>query len=177
MTNIQLVKETNREELESLYLTAFPIEERKPFHFLLEREKENKSELYSIMKDEKFCGLAILFFHEDLVLLNYFAIKKEFRGQNLGSLALELILEKVKEKTLVLEIESTKVDAADLKIRKAREQFYLKNGLYHLDISVKLAGVELMLMGNKPSLSYEKYFNLYYNAVSSEFATKQIQKL
>ncbi len=173
--SIQLIKEHDKTKLKSLYLKAFPEVERKPFELLLEKEKQQKADLYSIYYQQQFSGLAIFLIDEDLILLDYFAIEENQRGQNIGSKALKKILNHYQDKNLVLEIESPRVKTDDQLIRQKREHFYLKNGLKHLGIQVKLVGVEMELMANNSQISFQDYINLYSKIISNQFAQQNIQ--
>ena len=77
-----------------VYKDSFPKLERKPFKFLLKKQKENVYDLFVIEDDENtFFGLAFLVKHNDLVLLDFLAIDKNFQGQKLGTQTLKKLQE------------------------------------------------------------------------------------
>ncbi|MGN0655506.1 MAG: GNAT family N-acetyltransferase [Ruminiclostridium sp.] len=129
-------------ELKRLYLSAFPRCERKPFFMINQLKSKGKAEILSIENDSgEFIGLAISVFYKDIVLLDYFAMSKEVRGQGRGSEALKLLLNRYSDKRFLLEIENTEgiTDASSEKLR--RKSFYLKSGLVKADFNVMLFGV------------------------------------
>ena len=105
----------NLKEIEYLYLTAFPKNERKPFDLILEKCNNSSIEIISIQNDNSnFLGFAIMILHDDMVLLDYFAIAPESRGQNVGSTALKMLFERYKNKRFILEIENTEIESDNL---------------------------------------------------------------
>lgn len=173
--SVKLVKKTDKSKLKRLYHKAFPKQEQKPFDLLLEKEQQGHADLFHIEKDGDFCGLAMFLYHGENVLLDYFAIDERLRGQNLGSQALQVIMDEFEEQNLFLEIESTEVESEDKHIRKKREKFYLRNGIKHLGITVKLREMEMMLMGNHKKISFEEYKDLYSRVLSKDYAKKNVQ--
>ena len=77
--------------IRKLYKEAFPKEERKPFVLIQKIRSEGKGEILALEDDGVFCGLAITFFNKDVVLIDYFAISAENRGQGLGSKAFNML--------------------------------------------------------------------------------------
>ena len=101
----------NLKKIENLYISAFPKIERKPFDLILEKCNNGSMEIISIQNDNNnFLGFAIMILHDDMVLLDYFAVAPESRGQNVGSTALKLLFERYKNKRLILEIENTEAE-------------------------------------------------------------------
>ena len=90
---MQIEKATSRElrKIKKIYLEAFPKSERKPFRLMKQKAAEGIMEFLSIRERGKLTGLAITVLYKDMVLLDYFAIEKSFRGQNLGTEALALL--------------------------------------------------------------------------------------
>ena len=165
--------ETALANIEKLYLQAFPAVERKPWKLLLEKQAEGTMELFSLEdEDGSFLGLAIMAYDKDLVLLDYFAVSGDRRGQGIGSAAIKALQNHFKGKRFVLEIESTKHSSHDLAVRKSRKSFYLRNGLHPMDFNVNLFGVEMEILSNCESLNYEEYLNIYVNACGPEYSDK-----
>ena len=74
----------NREynkKVEKLYNSAFPKEERIPIFFLKLLARKNKAKFYGINDDKKFIGLVYNVYYKDIILIYYFAIDEELRGQ------------------------------------------------------------------------------------------------
>ena len=80
--------------IRALYKQAFPSAERMPFWMLRRKVRAGLAELLCIA-DERggFLGLAAPLLDGDRVLMAYFAVAPEARGQGAGSLALAALLE------------------------------------------------------------------------------------
>lgn len=164
------------EQIEELYEKAFPACERKPFSVLLKKREEKSVEILYLRKDEAFAGLAITALWGDLVLLDYFAVAGERRGGGIGSEALGLLLERYKNKRLILEIESTEAKAPDHDMRVRRKAFYHRNKMSDLPFTVLLFGVEMEMLSNQRDIAFGEYWELY-NRVFGPGASKNVKLL
>ena len=95
--------------IEDLYLSAFPLAERKPFSLMVQKQAEGTMEILSIEDENDFLGLAIFAHDKDIALLDYFAISDKMRGQGVGSRAIRALQKIYAGKRFVLEIETTKL--------------------------------------------------------------------
>lgn len=151
-----------REQLEALYMEAFPKEERKPFSLIIEKQQEGYTEVLSLEDAEgNFCGMAITILYKDIVLLDYFAISAKARGGGIGTEALRMLQERAVGKRFILEIEATDILAKNLQQRIRRKAFYLRNGMHSMGYLVELVGVEMEVLAHDCSLSYEEYQAIY----------------
>ncbi|MBR6536933.1 MAG: GNAT family N-acetyltransferase [Lachnospiraceae bacterium] len=158
--------------LETLYTEAFPENERKPFAMIREKHREKRTDVWMIEQNDEFSGLAITMNSGDLVLLDYFAISKEKRGNGLGGESLKILFEMYREKRFFLEVESLSVPADNIEERRRRKQFYLNNGMTELGVNARLFGVEFELLGYDCEVSFPEYFSLYddiYGSYASRF--------
>lgn len=155
------------EKIKTLYYEAFPKDEQKPFELILQKQSEGLVEILSIKNDETFCGLVILVKAENLVLLDYFAIVKEFRGQKIGSKVLRNLQDRFKHQKLIIEIENPNVDCDNKSERVRRKHFYLQNGLKQMPFLVDLFGVNMEILTNNQPLTFEEYFDVYYKVFGS----------
>ena len=148
-----------------LYQSSFPIEEKKPFWLIIIGVFRKNFEVFSLENtSEEFLGLAITLNHKDLVLLDYLAISTEIQSRGYGSKALSLLKEQYKNYRFFLEIENPyDYSAPNLSERQKRQKFYLKNGFFVLPFHTNLFGVEMELLGNNCSLSFDEYHDLYIN--------------
>lgn len=144
-----------------LYLSAFPREERKPFGLILRMYKKGTTDVWCLKREGKFAGLGITINGPDLILLDYFAIKKKMRQQGVGSAALPVIVDYYGDKGFFLEIESTLEDAPNKNQRLRRKAFYLSCGLRELHTTAKLFGVNMELLGVRCQLNYDQYKAFY----------------
>lgn len=173
MKILRATDEARLQKIEALYMEAFPKSERKPWSLIVQKHLEGTMEILSI-EDEKnrFLGLAIFAFDKDLVLLDYFAISPEIRGQGTGSVAIQALQKKYADKRFMLEIETTKKPCDDLTMREHRKAFYLRNGLHVMDFDVLLFGVEMEILSNCEHLTFEEYLDIYIHACGAKFKDK-----
>lgn len=157
-----------------LYLQAFPRAERKPFWMILKIQRRGTTDIWCLERQGSFEGIAITINGPELILLDYFAVRKVSRGQGIGSAALDLLREAYRGKGFFLEIESTLEAASNLQQRLKRKRFYLSCGLEELGARAKLFGVDMELLGNNCSLDYDTYKTFYrdnYNSWAADHIT------
>jgi len=171
-----VVTETEWRMIETLYMAAFPENERKPFQMIREKQRQRVTDVWMIEENNVFSGFAITMNGEDLVLLDYFAICEEKRGQGLGGRSLRALQEQYQGKRFFLEVESLKVSADNMEERRRRKQFYLNNGMKELGVYAKLFGVEFELLGHECEVSFEDYFSLY-DSIYGQYASKFLEQL
>lgn len=160
--------------LKKLYKMAFPRSERKPFGLILKNQQDGKAEiLAAVDQSSAFCGLAISFFSEGLVLLAYFAVLPALRGQGIGAELLHELRRRYDDRKFFLEIEriSRKNDPSGLKAR--RKAFYLRSGMNETGLFVRLFGVELEILSDRCTVSFEEYFRIYLEG-SGKIAEKNV---
>ena len=161
-------------ELYRLYMEAFPASERKPIWMILKMHRKGKTDIWCVVKDDRFAGLAITINSPDIILLDYFAVDRKRRGQGIGTAALKALLAHYDGKGFFLEIESTLEDVPELAMRQRRKAFYLSCGLVPMNTTATLFGVKMELLGNGCYLDYRGYKNFYrehYNAWAAEHIT------
>lgn len=160
--------------IKNLYLISFPKIERKPINLILEKCSDGSMEINIIQNDYgDFLGFAIMIIHNDIVLLDYFVIAPEHRGQNIGSYALKMLFEKYKDKRFILEIENTDIECDNMEERVRRKAFYIiRNGMKVMPYKINLIGVEMEVLTHKCEVSYEEYYSIYKNTFSDEICRK-----
>ena len=124
--------------------------------------------LRSIKEENKVIGFFINMKYEDMILISFFAIKKEYRNNNAGGRALEQLKEIYKDKKILLEIEILDDKASNYDMRIRRKNFYKRHGFVSSNIFVDLFGVDLEVMCNNCDLSENQYINLYENVIGKE---------
>ena len=144
-----------------LYRAAFPREERKPFSVIVKMAHTGRADLWSIREAGRFAGFAATVNGPELVLLDYFAVKKAMRGRGLGSAALNQLIAHYRERGFFVEIESTFEVADNLPQRRKRKEFYGNCGMEHMDTEVDVFGVRMELLGVRCHLDFEGYRSFY----------------
>ena len=160
----------------SLYLSAFPKCERKPFSMILKMQRKGKTDLWYAEKNGKFAGFGATINGKDIILLDYFAIAKKRRGKGIGSEMLGALRNLYPEKGFFLEIEKVYKDAENFEETSRRKQFYLLNGMKEMGTDAKLFGVDMELLGYDCHLSFNEYRE-FYRTNYGEFAAKNIRHI
>lgn len=152
-----------------LYQKAFPQEERKPFSLIERKAAMGSMEILVLKEGGKRCGLAITAMEQDIVLLDYFAVVKERRGQGLGTDAFFLLKELYRDKQFFLEIEELDETQPNFPERVRRKAFYLRNGMLETGIHIELFHVKMELLASKPGLCYEQCEVLYRELLGAAY--------
>jgi hypothetical protein len=149
------------EYVRELYETSFPDSEKKPFDAIVRIDREDKGNMYTILKGEEAVGLLFTLENDELTLIDYFAIDPNAQNGQVGSKVLRTFFEE-EEKPIVLEIENPEKaeDAEEEFIRKKREAFYLRNGLKIMPYRVDLFGVEMKILTYGETISFEQYLKV-----------------
>lgn len=156
--------------IKSLYNKSFPRVERKSLSLIKKKEKQGLAKIIEVQCDGAFCGLIITATHNDVMLIDYFAISEEMRNKQIGSNSLNKFLETYKNKyRIFLEIELA--NDGDIQ-KKARKRFYLRNGLKESGVEVTLFGVPMELLYCTDPVTFDQYHALYENVFGSKFAQK-----
>jgi len=160
---IAISRTKNRELplLFGLYRTAFPPNERKPFRTILRMAREGRADLWTIRCDGRFAGLAATVNGPDIVLLDYFAVKKSLRGRGVGSAALRQIDGQYPDRGFFIEIESTFEDADNREQREKRKKFYVNCGMVPMGTEADVFGIRMELLGVRCHLDFEDYRSFY----------------
>lgn len=180
MAEINFVLARTKEDLavvEEIYQEAFPEVERKPFSMLVDAQEKGNVEILKIQDDKaEIIGEIILAKYADVVLLDYFAIADKFRGHGIGAQVLEKLQKRCEGERLILEIESTKVEADNLEQRLSRKAFYERCGMRTLNYSVMVIGVKMEILTFGCEVGFEEYHAVYEQVFGKEIGA-QIQRV
>ena len=163
-------------QLWRLYRSAFPASERKPFSMIVKMWKAGKTDIWCLMENGVFRGLAITINSPKLVLLDYFAIGESCRGQGVGHGALAAILAHYRDRGVFLEIEDPSLPGEDQTLRQRRKAFYLPCGLEELGVKALLFGVPMELLGVRCAMTFEDYRSFFrerYNPWVADHVTQE----
>lgn len=150
-------------QLQALYESCFPDNEKKPWEFMLQKQQEQKMELLSVVEDDQVTALCFLAFHDQYVLLDYLAVHPAHRNQKLGSKIVKELLERYPDKKLVVEIEDTYQIHPEQFDRIRRKKFYERCGLHAMNYRINLFGVDMQILCND-IITYEAYRQILLNA-------------
>lgn len=176
MTTITKTKGREVPRLFALYRSAFPVRERKPFATILRMARQGRADLWTIRKNGHFAGLAATVNSPELILLDYFAVKKSLRGRGVGRQALAILKEAYRDRGFFVEIESTFENADNLPQRRRRRKFYEDCGMIPMGTEADVFGVRMELLGVRCQLDFADYRNFYRDNYS-EWAAEHIQEV
>ena len=161
------------EQVESLYRSAFPEDERMPFSAMLKRRQDGAVKMFAVESDDgDFDGMAITMEYEDMALLAYFAISSGRRGEGIGSEAFQMLRDLFGEKRFFIEVESTSVASENAQEREERKVFYHVNGMRDTTLTVCLKGVELDILVRSDRITYDEYYRFYEGIFGEKIAGK-----
>lgn len=135
----------------AIYVEAIPVAERQNIDTIKDRIQNGKEKLYIGSIDDKVAFMALLYPLESsqFVLLDYMAVKPEYRKHGLGSEFLKNInrITDLKNRFFIFEVEDPKA-GSDEETRQRRVYFYRKNGA---KILKHVCYVLPALQGNTPT--------------------------
>ncbi len=134
-------------EIEDLYISAFPKEERAPLKMLYKKAKKSNFEFSAVTDNGEFIGLTYTAQAEDIVTLMYFAVSDNMRGKGYGGRIIDEILKKHEQKKFFLVIEPVEKSAENYEQRVRRRDFYLSHGLKSMGYRVYEFGVVFEVLG------------------------------
>lgn len=154
-TKLQILK------IHLLYRAAFPKEERKPFSIITMMQAQGKTDIWYAQEKGRFLGFATTINDENLILLDYLAIKKSVRGKGYGTRFMKEMLSIYQGKGFFVEIELVDQQAENYEERLKRKQFYLACGMEDLHVSALVFKVPMELLGKDCTLDFQSYHDFY----------------
>lgn len=159
-----------------LYRAAFPRSERKPFGRITAMVKLGRADLWTIREDGAFAGFAATVNAPELILLDYLAVSKKYRGCGIGTAAMQALMRHYRDRGVFVEIESTSENAENLPERQKRKQFYVNCGMEPMGTEADLFGVRMELLGVRCHLSFDEYRS-FYREHYSPWAAEHIKEV
>lgn len=163
----------NKDLFLTLYETAFPIQERKPFGFMEMLAAQGKMEMLAIMDEERFVGLAIVLLAGEAVILDYFAIDPSMRNCGHGGKALGMLVNRYRDQRMILEIEVEDPQAENALERVKRKAFYMRNGIKETGVYAHVYHTDFELLSADGNLTYEEYVQ----AMKASMGAAWVEKL
>ncbi|MDU3688100.1 MAG: GNAT family N-acetyltransferase [Anaerococcus hydrogenalis] len=163
-------------EINDLYIEAFPKAERKPINQIIKVCQNGYGRIIPILMDDEFVGMFITLDSDgdNTLLIDYFAIKSDYRGLSLGSKAIELLNE-MENKTIIIEIEPCVNEASNLLQRQKRKKFYENLGFKQTDINISWFGVDLELMSLNKIINFNHYIDLLTSIFPKAYIEENIK--
>lgn len=160
------------DEIKTLYLKSFPKHERRSFDQLKKIVSSKKGQILSILYQDQFTGFLILLKHKEATLIDYFAIKEEFRGKSIGSKALSKL---DNGNPIIIEIEPVDQKSPNNYQRMKRKSFYERLGFKSKDILIDWYETSFELMSLNDDNLVDSYFSLLDYVFTKEERMKHIR--
>lgn len=151
--------------LRSLYMEAFPPEERPPFRWLRRRAEKGRVDLWRLRDGSEWAGLACVLRAGDLAYLFFFAIDAARRGQGCGTRALAALRAQYADCRFFLALEQLDPAAPNYAQRLRRHAFYQRCGLRDLPCKIKEDAVVYAVMGMGGPIRPEEYDALTHHCL------------
>lgn len=140
--------------LKRVYESSFPPEEQREWTQICHPSLEGRPKLYAILADGHLAGLITLWRFERFAYIEHLAIDPRLRGYGIGNKAIRLIIDRIRQSPLVVEIEPPRADKPET---VSRHKFYQKLGFQTIEESYiqppyadGLPSVALHLMATTP---------------------------
>lgn len=168
-----LLRALGEQEIKKIYngrmQEDFAKGEIKPLERILTLHGQSRYFCYGLYEKDRFAGYCFLVVSKerDAVLLDYFAVAKEQRGEGIGSRCLTLLKEEIRRQsfgTLILEVENPRFgkDEAEKKLRRRRISFYMRNGMTLTPLRIFLYDVEYLVMTEKKEEMFRAAEQIYH---------------
>ena len=178
MTIISFNNNSNiRKDIEPLFISAFPKEERpESDYFFSSFDKEN-NHLYGFYDKKEFVGFASVIIYKHICYIFFLAVSEEHRSKGYGSKILKEIRNLYKDNVILLCYEYVDPSYIDYENRKRREKFYMNNGFKKNPLITNEFGVifQTAYIGNK-TVSFEEYQEIFKYGYG-EFTIKHLKEI
>ena len=147
-------------EVQDLYDSAFPEEERLPWDDLMRLTDAMPLDFTAYYDIDTFVGLTIVLPMENYNWFWYFAVDEKLRGKGYGQKILTHIIEQYQDKRLILDMESPRQECDNIDQRLRRRDFYLRNGFRDTEAEKTFEGITYTILmkgeGSFTSQDYDK---------------------
>lgn len=179
LTTINITKNNYTKEMERLYNSNFPDDERVPF-FILIKQLENGNTMTAYYDNDIFVGLTYLYHHK-VTYFAYLVIEEKLRGKGYATQIINQIQETNPNK-IVLDIEVLDENADNALQRKKRRDLYLKLGFVSTSVFYNYYNVTYELLSCHGICTAKEYSDLIIthwgtHARKAKFFDKEGNKL
>ena len=164
-------------DVEPLFLSAFPEQERPPKEIFFSSFKKKNHFLLGFYKENTFIGFVSTITYKDICYIFFFAVEEAFRNKGFGSEIIKIIKNIYKDYTLLLCYEEVDEKYADYEKRKRRENFYFNNGFVKNPAKTNEFGVifQTAVCGSR-FVSFEEYREIFISGFS-KYAGKHLKQM
>ena len=169
-----------KSDIEALYLSAFPEDERPPFFWYYQVFTNTEdSHILAYYNEGEFIGFIHYVTYLDVVYIAFFAVTDSKRNQGYGTSILREMKELFPDKTLLLCFEEINKKYPDNANRIKRMEFYKSNGYVDNGLKTQEGDVVYQSAYNgSHKVSYQEYqqiFDLVYGKDAHKTYLKQVK--
>ena len=166
-----------KKDVEKLFVSAFPEEERPPVDIYFASFVKSNHRLFAFYEEEKFIGFSSIILYKNIAYIFFLAITPKYRHQGYGSKILDYIKKNYKDYVLLLCYEEVDTKYKDYELRKFRQAFYTKNGFLPNGLKTNEYGVifETAYIGAH-QVSFTDYIEIFVTGFG-EYARKYITEV
>lgn len=146
-----------KKQVETLFVSAFPREERPPLWVMIRRSRQGRAELRAVLDDGRFVGMIFVVGNSEVKTLMFLAVADDMQNSGYGTRILQAVHRKYSDVKLFLNIEPLDETADNYEQRCRRKRFYERNGMELLDYQVREAGVTYEMMTFGEYVTKEEY--------------------
>lgn len=141
--------DADNEEVKQLYETAFPEEEQIPWDELMMLVERMPLDFTVYYEGNLLQGFTIVYPRKSFNWFWYFAVPEHLRGKGVGQKILSRLIDKYKEFTNILDMESPEQVCENQSVRRRRHAFYQRNGFRDTGVGRSFKGIDytIMIMG------------------------------
>lgn len=144
----QITPDTQDVLLRKLYETAFPEDEQIPWDDLMKLIVSMSLDFTAYYQEDKLIGFTIVYPRKSFNWFWYFAVLSELRGEGLGQQILSMLIEKYRNSSNILDMESPDQTCDNQIQRQRRHDFYLRNGFWDTGLIKSYGNVDMTIMAN-----------------------------
>ena len=154
--------EKEEQDISSLFLEAFPEDERPPLFVFLDSLKKKEITMLTFYDNETFIGFAYLAIYQDVCSIFFLAVSRPYRHKGFGGQILEIIKRDYKDYVLLLAYEEVKPQDENYEERVSRKAFYEHHGFIDNKMKTNEYGViyETAYISSH-SVSFVSYFEIF----------------
>ncbi len=146
-----------KKQVNRLFLSAFPKDERPPLFVPHLRHRQGRASFRAIVDGERFVGLALITGTKNVQTLMFFAIEEACRGQGYGGRVLQMLKAEYAHIPFFLCAEPLDDTAPNSRERINRLRFYAHNGFHEVGLMVREGGVDFTVLSPGGNITYEQY--------------------
>ena len=151
-----------RKDIEPLYISAFPEEERPPVEMFFRCANQDNFKIIGFYEGEHFIGFTTLIYYKDLCYVFFLAVTPNKRGLGYGSKILSEIKNSNPDKVVFLCFEEVDKKYLDYDNRVKRREFYIHNGFKDNNLKTEeyYVNYDVYYYGNH-KVEFDDYLALY----------------